>query len=115
MNYKEKSIWWKLTGPWYNMYNLIGDTIYYPKGKPPDTNILRHEQVHFEQIQKEGKLKFYLLYVLAFPILWNPWRYKWEYEAYLKGSWFTIDQIKKTLKSYQYGWLLNKGDSNASN
>ena len=107
MNYKEKSWWWAITGPWYNLYITIGNTIYYPEGRPPSEEIIRHEEIHAQQMKNVGMFKFYFLYIFCFPILWNPWRWKWEYEAYIKGSNWTKEDTIKELRSYNYGWLRN--------
>ena len=100
MNCKEKSWVWKLTWPFaHDNYTTVGSTIYYPRGRPPSSTVVAHEEVHERQWKSVGFLRFYLLYLLALPVLWNPWRYRWEREA---GT------TKNSLRSYRYGWLKNK-------
>ncbi len=50
--------------------------------------VLLHEGKHLEQQRRwaiyglgVGLLVWYLLYLLALPVGWNPWRRKWETEA----------------------------------
>jgi hypothetical protein len=95
---KPKSWLWWFTFPFAHAnYTTLGHTIFHPKGKPPSAKIVMHEEVHEAQIAKEGWFTFYALYLLAAPVLWNPWRTKWELEA---GT------SKKELRSYRYGWML---------
>jgi hypothetical protein len=108
MNLKEKSWVWRLTWPfaWGN-YTTIGDTLYFPKG---DTyvprSVIAHEEIHARQQQAVGVVKFCLLYLGALPLLWNPWRWKWEFEAYTEGSKYSRQITVQLLKSYRYGWLI---------
>jgi hypothetical protein len=44
--------------------------------------------------------------ILGLPVLWNPFRKRWEMEAYVKGSGYTESRAKAILWSYRYGWLL---------
>lgn len=103
---KEKSWVWKLTFFAANNYTTIGDTLYYPKGFPPIRTIVLHEEIHSLQQKRVGLYKFIFLYIFALPFIWNPWRYRWEYEAYFDGSGLSDQEIKKILSSYRYGWLL---------
>jgi hypothetical protein len=97
MKIKKKNWLWNLTWPFANdNHTTVGHTIYYPKGFPPNKGIIHHEEIHERQWMKEGFVKFYFLYLFCLPILWNPWRYKWEREA---GT-----RIEE-LRSYKYGWL----------
>ncbi|MBI5871675.1 hypothetical protein HZB88_01165 [archaeon] len=68
--------------------------------------ILKHEAVHLSQQKKTGTLKFLFLYIFILPFFYNPYRYKWEYEAY-SSTGHKPDYIKKILSSWHYGWLLN--------
>lgn len=94
---REKGWIWKLTGPFASdNYTTVGHTIYYPKGNSPSPSIVKHEEIHEKQWMKEGFVKFYFLYLFMLPILWNPWRKKWELEA---GT------TKEALRSVKYGWV----------
>ncbi len=105
MNYKKKSIWWNLTFPFaHNNYTTIGNTIYYSKIKPSKI-IIAHEKIHSKQQKQIGIIKFIFLYLFCLPFIYNPWRYKWEFEAYTKGSGYSHSKTNKILKSYLYGWL----------
>jgi hypothetical protein len=107
MKIKEKSWIWKLTGPFASKnFTTIGHTIYYPKGSPPNKFIVAHEEIHEKQWMAVGFLKFYFLYLFCLPVLWNPWRKKWETEAYKGAEKLTDEEIKKRLSSAMYGWLL---------
>ena len=66
---------------------------------------LKHEKVHLQQQKKVGRIKLAFLYLFVLPILWNPWRYKWEYEAYMKAG-FSKKETEKRLRSSLYGWLI---------
>lgn len=108
MRIKEKNLLWYLTFPFaHKNYTTIGKTIYYPKDKKPSQRIIDHEYIHYLQQKKYGLLKFLFLYLFAFPLFYNPWRYKWEYEAYKKGSHLNDETIRELLSSYKYGWLKN--------
>ena len=55
-----------------------------------DPILLRHEGVHLAQQRRwaiygcgAGLLAWFFLYMLALPIWINPWRRKWETEAYI--------------------------------
>lgn len=109
MKLKIKSWVWYLTFPFaHNNYTTIKDTIYYPKGFPPSDSVIRHEVIHSCQQAKVGAFKFIFLYLFALPFFYNPWRYKWEYEAFTKGSGYSDEETKKILGSYMYGWLKKK-------
>jgi len=108
MNYqlRKKSWAWKLTGSFAsNNYTTIGDTIYFPEGRPPSSKILEHELIHIKQQQEVGLVKYLFLYLFALPFGWNPWRYKWEFEAYTEGSGMTEEHARSILHSSSYGWL----------
>jgi hypothetical protein len=105
MNYKKKSKLWILTFPFaHNNYTTIGNTIYYAN-KKPDPIVIAHEKIHAKQQKEIGIVKFILLYLFCCPLFYNPWRYKWEFEAYTKGSGYSSVKTRKILKSYLYGWL----------
>jgi len=110
MNYKKKSWIWMLTWPFAHAnYTTIWDTIYKPSYHNPSPSTIKHEMIHSRQQHDWG---WFLLpvwifcYLLVLPILWNPFRYKWEMEAYTKGSGYTKKQAKLILGSAAYGWLL---------
>lgn len=106
MKLKPKNIFWYLTFPFaHSNYTAIGNTIYHPKNKIPSQRIVNHEMIHQEQQKKVGFYKFMFLYIFCLPLFYNPWRFKWEFEAYTKGTGISEDQTRKILKSYQYGWL----------
>ena len=100
---KEKGWLFNLLVP--KSFTLVGDTLYYPPGKLPSETVMLHELVHVQQMEEVGKLKFWFLYLFCFPILWNPWRKRWETEAYLKAQKYKQDKIDKRLNTRLYGWL----------
>jgi uncharacterized membrane protein len=76
----------------------------------PRESILTHEAVHYEQQRRwliyglgVGLLLWYLLYLLVLPVGWNPFRAKWEREAYLAQG-RREAYIAKTLRGAPY-WL----------
>ncbi len=109
---KTKSSWWWLTlfaNP--HVHTTLYPHIYVSKefhtfSKTTQERILKHEKIHLEQQKKQGIFKFLFLYVFAFPLLYNPWRYKWEWEAYTKSG-TSEKQTKEYLSSWNYGFLLN--------
>lgn len=106
MNCKEKSWIWKLSFPFaHDNYTIVGHAIYHPKGKPPPTYVVKHEEIHEKQWMKEGFVKFYFLYLFALPVLWNPWRKQWELEAYTKGSGLSEGDAFKAISGKSYGWI----------
>lgn len=111
MKFKVKSWIWKLTFPFaHNNFTVLGKTIFYPKGYFPTNHVVEHEFIHMEQRRYVGNFWFYFAYLFALPILYNPWRYKWEYEAYKHGG-LSDEQIHRILRSYKYGWLIFNGRS----
>jgi hypothetical protein len=93
----------------------IGSTIYVESDwkqleKWQQNSIILHERTHIAQQQANGVLKFMFLYFLCLPLFWNPWRYKWEYEAYKNEGIndFDEDSVRRLLRSWRYGWLINK-------
>lgn len=114
MKYKAKGWIWKLTGPFASKnLTTIWGTVYGPPNYRMSESEERHEQIHSEQQYRWGKVGFPFwlwLYLVGFPLglpfLWNPWRKKWEYEAYTKGSCWGHEKTLKMLRSRAYGWLL---------
>jgi len=104
---KEKGWIWSIIAPFSkDSFILLCGTIYCPKGKRPSKSVIRHEEVHMEQQKKYTWLLYHFLYLFCFPVLWNPWRKKWEAEAYRKGQKLRPEHIKIILRKRAYGWLL---------
>lgn len=109
---KQKSWIWYLTifaGP--NMTTTIHPYIYvsknfYNRSKASQDSTIKHEMVHIKQQQDNGLLKFLFLYCFCLIILYNPWRYKWEHEAY-KTQGYSEQEIKAKMKKWYYGWLIS--------
>lgn len=102
---KTKNIFWYLTFPFaHNNYTTIGETIYCPPGEVPQ-EVINHEKIHIKQQKEVGVVKFLFLYLFCLPFFYNPWRYKWEYEAFTVGSKYSNRRTKQILASYMYGWL----------
>ena len=110
MKIRIKSWFWNLTifaGQWNN--TALGNTIYVQKDFYSLSPLIRakiifHEEVHLKQQAENEILKFVFLYLFCLPILYNPYRYKWETEAYQKEGWFN-SEIRLELRSWRYGWL----------
>jgi len=67
-----------------------------------------HESVHVAQQLRwfkrglgVGWVVWLFLYLLALPVWWNPWRRKWETEAY-EAEGFQLSEIKKILRAKPY-------------
>ncbi len=107
---KEKKWYWWLTifaSP--KVTTTLSPHIYVSQGykglsKKAQQRILKHEKVHLQQQEEVGLIKYIFLYSFCLPILWNPWRYKWEMEAYTKSG-TSKQQTEKYLSSFYYGWL----------
>ena len=107
---KEKKWYWWLTifaNP--NVTTTLSPHIYISKGfsslsKASQDRILKHEKIHMKQQEEVGKTKFLFLYCFCFPLFYNPWRYKWEYEAYIQSG-TSKGKANEYLGSWYYGWL----------
>jgi hypothetical protein len=74
----------------------------------PSESIMVHERVHLAQQRRwaiyglgVGLLAWHLLYLLALPAGWNPWRKRWETEAY-RANGIGEDRIKAILRARPY-------------
>ena len=73
-----------------------------------DLALLKHEGVHQKQ-QKPwaiyglgvGLLAWFFLYELVLPVGWNPWRRKWETEAYIAQG-VDLETINNMMKQAPY-------------
>jgi hypothetical protein len=110
---KEKSFWWWFTlfaNP--NVTTTISPHIYVSTqfkdlSKSNQNLVIKHEEIHLKQQEEKGIFCYLFLYIFCLPLFWNPWRYKWEMEAYTKSG-TSKKQAKEYLSSSVYGWLLNK-------
>ncbi len=113
MKLKMKKWYWKLTWPFAHAnYTTIWNTIYCPNDSKITLSTVKHEEIHYAQQKRWGWFflpLWIVCYLLFLPFLWNPFRYKWEYEAFYKGSRYSHNDIVKILKSRAYGWLLLHG------
>lgn len=71
----------------------------------------RHEVAHLDQVEAYwrkahflGWLAWYFLYLLVLPIGWNPFRRRWETEAF-KTEDYSDERIKDVLKRRYFLWL----------
>jgi len=81
-----------------------------------DKLTLEHELIHVKQ-QKEHGLWFWVTYLLfPLPFLWNPWRMRYEAEAYavqVKAG-CKLDEIAKMLAGPMYGWCCRQKQAEAA-
>lgn len=70
--------------------------------------VLQHEAAHYRQQRKwaiyglgVGLLAWFALYLLVLPVGWNPFRRKWETEAF-KAEGISDKVIDETLKGVPY-------------
>ena len=108
MKLQNKSWLWDLTiFANRNCSTTIGETIYLARGITIyNSTVIEHEKIHIEQQSVVGIIKFIFLYLFCCPFFYNPWRWKWEMEAYVKGSGYRDEYAMMLLQSYRYGWLL---------
>ena len=107
---KEKKWYWWLTifaNP--NVTTTVSPNIYvsnnfYSFTKRTQNKIIKHENIHLEQQEENGLFRFLFLYIFCLPFFYNPWRYKWEYEAYTKSG-TSKQKTEEYLSSWYYGWL----------
>ncbi len=110
---KQKSHWWWLTifaHPYTSTTicpHIYLTRSYHLQEKEVQEYLILHENVHLKQQKETGLLKFLFLYIFVFPLFWNPYRYKWELEAYQKAG-MKKETAKKYTKAWNYGFLLNK-------
>lgn len=71
--------------------------------------LLDHELIHFNQQKRWalyglgiGLLVWFFLYLCILPIGWNPFRYKWESEAYRTANFLSNKEIKQKLQARPY-------------
>lgn len=75
---------------WRGMCFALGGTIHLADGAFVEVkagrcqDLIVHETTHVLQQKKIGIWKFLFFYFFCLPILWNPWRLRWEAEAYAK-------------------------------
>lgn len=81
------------------------NVLYCPKGRKTSKRLLAHEEIHARQMKDNGVFVYYFVYLLLFPLFYNPWRKKWEMEAYMKGSGLTEEDARAKLRTAMYGWI----------
>lgn len=73
----------------------------------------KHELIHIDQQKRwckwytlwiVGLIAWFFMYLLILPVGWNYWRYKWEREAYTKGSGINEALTKKILSRDYFLW-----------
>ena len=71
--------------------------------------ILHHESIHIGQ-QAKHPVWFWVSYLFCLPLGWNPWRMRWEAEAYAVDvrAGGDINEIADLLSGAGYGWCCRK-------
>jgi hypothetical protein len=79
---------------------------------PADPLTLAHELVHFRQ-QAEHPIWFWVSYLLLLPFGWNPWRMRWEAEAYAVQvrAGCTVEATARVMAGPLYGWCCRRGQA----
>lgn len=121
LDYKvKKSKWWDWTifmprtisnGIWPFGIFLAEDAEKW--SKRTKWRVLRHEETHLMQQYQWystawvfGLLAWYVCYVFLLPFWFNPFRWKWEMEAYMRGQEYGKVIISRHyLSEKTYGWL----------
>jgi hypothetical protein len=106
---EKKWYWWLTIFATPIVTTTISPHIYVSQGykdlsKKGKDIIIKHENIHLQQQEEVGLWKYLFLYCFCLPILWNPWRYEWEYKAYTKTG-TSKKQTEEYLSSHYYGWL----------
>jgi len=83
--------------------------IFIAPGYADTLTVLMHEQIHYNQQRQwaiyglgVGLIAWYLLYLLCLPVWYNPFRRKWETEAYRKAQKYDDATIKIILTQAPY-------------
>jgi hypothetical protein len=100
--------WWPLDGI------TIGKHIFLKNVQ--DKLIIEHELVHVRQMKEVGVVRYLFLYLLILPFGWNPWRLRWEAEAYavqVKAG-CNLSEIAKMMSGPQYLWPCRQKDAEAA-
>ena len=82
---------------------------------PGTPSLLAHELVHVRQ-QAEHPVWFWVSYLLLLPIGWNPWRMRWEAEAYavqVRAGW-PIESAARAIAGPLYGWCCRRAQAEAA-
>jgi len=73
-----------------------------------DPRVLLHEDVHYKQQKKWfiygagiGLILWFILYLFVLPFYWNPWRRRWETEAFMVDG-YSQEQIDEILRKPPY-------------
>ena len=79
---------------------------------PGSTSTLAHELVHVRQ-QAEHPVWFWVSYLLLFPVGWNPWRTRWEAEAYAVDvrAGGSIQGAARSMAGPLYGWCCRRAEA----
>ena len=76
---------------------------------PASELTLAHELVHVRQ-QAEHPIWFWVSYVFLMPIGWNPWRARWEAEAYAvqARAGHPVESLARVIAGPMYGWCCRR-------
>lgn len=95
----ENNILWRVGIPGLTIFPLVFVAPDRPKA-------LLHEGKHWEQQRRwfirglgVGLIVWFLLYLLVLPVLWNPFRRKWETEAY-RAEGMDEEKIEKRMRNH---------------
>ena len=120
VKYSKLATLWGMTvtifGTVYMTKNAWDD--YVKNGKKPN-GLLFHEAVHCRQQEQYGTWWFLILYLLVLPVIFSPFRKKFELEAYrismawrLKEAGYLSPQyqawLTKVLSSWKYGFMMTE-------
>lgn len=104
---------WGLWFAGFTMYPFVFLTTRAKEGSSQYGSTLDHEMIHIEQQERWwrwggpiGWILWFLLYTLVLPVGWNPFRWKWEYEAFEKGSRYDDKYIRTRLHGFYQLWLM---------
>jgi hypothetical protein len=93
---------------WYPAHGItLGRHIF--MRDPGSTVTLAHELVHVRQ-QAEHPIWFWVSYLFLLPFGWNPWRMRWEAEAYAVQvrAGYTVESVALVIAGPMYGWCCRR-------
>jgi len=95
----------------------------YVAGDKKPNGLLFHEAIHISQQEKYGTWLFLVLYLLILPVIFCPFRLKFELEAYRISMAWRIKEVgylsyryqewlTNLLSSWKYGFMMSKTMAN---
>ena len=91
----------------------LGHLIFIRKAYKDDPVVLAHETIHVLQFKREGLFGYLFLYLFCLPCLYNPWRARWEAEAYAVNvrAGASLQACAKVISGPSYLWPCRQAEA----